>query len=97
MERHPLESRAIASVGYDEASCMLEIEFSSGRIYEFSGVPKSAYDWLLRTSNKGSYVARMINGRYPHRDVTPRAADVPDDLMQRLTDSVRWLEDKNPR
>ena len=97
MERHSVESSAIASVGYDEAARMLEIEFSAGRVYQYSDVPKSVYDWLVRTQNKGSYVARMINGRYNHRDVTPRA-EAPaatQDLEKMLSDSVRWLEDKN--
>lgn len=74
---------------------MLEIEFSSGRIYQFEGVPLSVYQWLLRTPSKGGFVTRMINSRYPYRDVT-RAVVTPsqDDLVKVLSDSVRRLEDK---
>jgi hypothetical protein len=100
MERSPLASSSVASVGYDDATQVLEIEFRSGRIYQFTQVPRGVFDWLLRTPNKGSYVARMINGRYNYADVTPDpsgAAVSEPDILTQLRDSVRWLEDKKPR
>jgi hypothetical protein len=96
MERSPLDSSAVRSAGYDDASQVLELEFSNGRIYQFDAVPRAVYDWLLRTPNKGGYVNRMINGRYTHRDIT-RASQPPQperDLAQILSDSLRRLEDK---
>lgn len=100
MERSPLASSSVASAGYDAVTLVLEIEFTSGRIYQFEEVPRGVFDWLLRTPNKGSYVARMINNVYRYRDVTPRTeSDQLDDedLFERLRDSVRWLEEKKPR
>jgi hypothetical protein len=101
MERSPLASSSVASVGYDDATQVLEIEFRSGRIYQFANVPRGVFDWLLRTPNKGSFVARMINGRYRYSDVTSEAngaASAPEpDILTQLRDSVRWLEDKKPR
>lgn len=70
MQRSKLESRAITSAGYDPSTRLLEIEFSSGRVYEYADVPESVYDWLVRTSSKGAFVSRMINGRYTHRDIS---------------------------
>ena len=96
MERSLLESRSVASVGYDDASRVLEIEFRTGRIYQFEGVPRGVYDWFLRTPSKGAYFARMINNRYPFRDVTAPASPDEPDLTQLLRDSVRWLRDKTP-
>jgi hypothetical protein len=97
MERTPLASSAVTSAGYDDATLVLEIEFSSGRIYQYDAVPRSVYDWLLRTPSKGSYVTRMISDRYAYRDVTaPPTAEQPD-LMQQLQDSLRRLEDNKPR
>jgi KTSC domain-containing protein len=84
MERQPLASRAIVSAGYDAASGTLELEFASGRIYQYDGVSQGTYDWLLRASSKGAYVSRMINDRYPYRDVTP-----PPEGMPRLEDALR--------
>ena len=97
MQRKALASTAVVSVGYDDATLVLEIEFSSGRIYQYSEVPRGVYEWLLRTPSKGSYVARMINDRYPYRDITEPPATAAPDLMQQLQESLRTLEDKKPR
>ncbi len=34
-------SSDLQNVGYDEATCTLEIKFHSGGVYQYSGVPKS--------------------------------------------------------
>jgi hypothetical protein len=94
MDRTRLESRAVLSAGYDETTQTLEIEFSSGRIYQFDAVPRSVYDWLLRTPSKGGYVTRMINPHYRYRDITPRAETPECDLTERLRESVRLLEEE---
>jgi hypothetical protein len=95
MERTRFASTSVVSAGYDAATRVLEIEFSSGRIYQFDGVPQGVFDWLVRTPSKGSYVSRMINDRYPYRDVTPSASSHAEvDLVQQLQDSLRRLEDK---
>lgn len=95
MERVRFSSTSVASAGYDPVTRVLEIEFASGRIYQFDGVPQGVFDWLLRTQSKGSYVSRMINDRYPYRDVTPSASsDAEADLVQQLQESLRRLEDK---
>lgn len=39
MDRETVQSSNIASVGYDLSSSTLEIEFKSGGIYQYSGVP----------------------------------------------------------
>lgn len=95
MERTRFASTSVASAGYDPATRVLEIEFSSGRIYQFDGVPHGVFDWLVRTSSKGSFVSRMINDRYPYRDVTAAAVTFgDDDLVRQLQDSLRRLEEQ---
>jgi hypothetical protein len=97
MERTRLESRAVLSAGYDEPTQTLEIEFSSGRIYQFEAVPRAVYDWLLRTPSKGGYVTRMISPNYRYRDITPRPETSEPDLAEQLRESVRWFEDEKSR
>src|SRR5262245_60959712 len=92
MERGPLASRAIVSAGYDPASQTLELEFASGRVYQYQGVSHGTYAWLLRARSKGAFVARMINDRYPYRDVTPTPASAQQDLGEALRASLRELE-----
>jgi hypothetical protein len=92
MERIQLASRAVSSAGYDAEAQILELEFSSGRIYRYEGVPRGTYQWLLRAPSKGGYVARMINDRYPYRDVTPPPPAATQDLAETLRASLRELQ-----
>ena len=39
VERLSVKSRILRSVGYDDSKKILEIEFSSGYVYQYSGVP----------------------------------------------------------
>jgi len=39
MKRQPVESSNLASVGYDAARQILEIEFNHGGIYQYYDVP----------------------------------------------------------
>jgi len=64
MERTPVESSVIASVGYDSATFELEIEFKNGRSYRYSQVPAAAYRLLLRAPSIGGYVNREIIPRF---------------------------------
>ena len=89
MERIALRSRVIVFAGYDAETQTLELEFASGRIYRYRGVPRGAYDWLLRAPSKGAYVSRMINGRYAHEDVTPCAETSEHALGDALRASLR--------
>ena len=97
MERKALASKAVLSVGYDDATLVLEIEFNSGRVYQYADVPRGVYEWLLRTPSKGGYVARMVNDRYAYRDVSSPADSPQPDLMAQLQESLRTLDDKKPR
>jgi hypothetical protein len=95
MQREPLVSGTVVAAGYDAAKQVLELEFKSGRVYQFDGVPAGVYQWLLRTPEKGAYVSRMINGRYAYRDVTP-ALGPAGDLEAILRASLRQLEPEQP-
>ena len=88
MERVALTSRALQSAGYDSATQVLEVEFRSGRIYQYDDVPRSVFEWLLKTPNKGAYVARMVTNRYAFRDVTPAGPEATQDLDAALRASL---------
>jgi len=53
MQRTPVSSSNLRSVGYDPATQTLEIEFMNGHIYQYSGVLKSVYDALLAAESHG--------------------------------------------
>ena len=72
MDRTPVRSSNIRSVGYDLASRMLEVEFHSGGLYHYSGVPETIYQGFMQAASKGSYFQNHIKGRYPDREVRQR-------------------------
>ena len=102
--RQPVMSRALRSVGYDAEAEVLEIEFHSGSVYAYEGVPSSVHEWLLRIPNKGVFVTRQIVGRYTERAVPGLAGNYPagahprstpsELLEQALIDSLAKLEDR---
>lgn len=65
MHRSHVSSTAIASVGYDDRSSVLEVEFASGAVYDYLNVPKKVYHALLKAPSKGSFVSRRVRDRYP--------------------------------
>lgn len=70
MERSPVSSSNLASVGYDESSKTLEIQFHSGGIYQYYAVPFNVYNALINASSKGTYFDQFIKkGGYRFRKI----------------------------
>jgi hypothetical protein len=69
MQRQPVSSSNLSSVGYDAESQTLEIEFHSGAVYQYYGVPKSVYIGLMQAASQGSYFHRHIRSQYEYRQV----------------------------
>jgi hypothetical protein len=69
MIRTSVSSSNVRSVGYDAEAQVLEVEFVSGGVYQYSGVPASVYSSLMSAASKGSYLASHIKNRYPTRKV----------------------------
>lgn len=69
MERQHVQSSNIRSVGYDEDSMTLEVEFHSGDIYHYFNVPESVYSGLINAASKGSYLNNHIKGRFQYRKI----------------------------
>ena len=70
MERQPVESSLIRSVGYDLPSSILEIELvEPNRIYEFFDVPFSVYTELMDAESKGQYFNEFIRDMYAYQEV----------------------------
>ena len=65
LKREPVESSGLVSVGYDEASETLEVEFPSGTIYQYYEVPKELYDELMAASSKGRFFNGELRNSFP--------------------------------
>ena len=74
MQRIPVKSRDVKSVGYDERTQTLEVEFLSGGIYEYSRVSEQVYEELLQADSKGKYFRRYVrdNLEYSYSQTYPR-------------------------
>jgi hypothetical protein len=64
MKRAPVRSSSIASVGYDEASCVLEVQFRHGHIYRYFDVPEAVVREFLGSSSLGAYLNAFIRDAY---------------------------------
>lgn len=64
MERTSVNSSDIASIWYDEENEILEIEFHSWWVYQYSWVPVDEYSNLMNASSHGSYFAQNIKNAY---------------------------------
>lgn len=64
MERRPVSSASVASVGYDPEAMTLELEFSTGSVYQYFDVPQVEYEALLGAVSIGAFVNENIRGKY---------------------------------
>lgn len=69
MERYSVASSNIASIGYDAPSQTLEVEFLSGTIYQYYGVPGNMYDQLMQAGSKGRFLNTYIKNAYGYSRV----------------------------
>lgn len=65
MERQPVSSSSLASVGYDPGSETLEVEFvATGKVYEYYNVPQFMYERLVEASSIGQFFNVEIKNAY---------------------------------
>lgn len=64
MEHRPVDSSVIASVGYDAATSVLEIEFCNGGRYRYFLVAPSVHDALVGATSIGREFQSQIKDRY---------------------------------
>jgi len=60
MERTPVFSSNLVSVGYDGQTQTLEIEFKNGAVYQYSGVPLDEFNAFMNADSKGTYFHARI-------------------------------------
>jgi hypothetical protein len=70
MNRTPVISSNLASVGYDSRQQILEIEFNSGSIYQYFNVPVHIYNGLMSADSHGRYFdANIKKAGYGYRRI----------------------------
>jgi hypothetical protein len=71
MARVVLNSTSLNAAAYQDQSALLELEFRSGVIYHYFGVPAQTYQELLRAESKGRYFNQHIRNRFAHAKIDP--------------------------
>lgn len=64
MERLPVASSNLKSVGYDSSNQILEIEFKDNSVYQYFAVPESVFQNLMTAGSKGTYLHSHVKGRF---------------------------------
>src|SRR2546430_10500885 len=73
--RQPIDSTAIAKVGYSKRRHILEIEFANGAVYRYLDVSPSVYRDLMPAESRTQFYDFYIKGKYSSVHVRPRLRD----------------------
>ncbi|CAM3540935.1 conserved hypothetical protein [Agrobacterium tumefaciens str. B6] len=69
MMREHVGSTNLVSIGYDEATETLEVEFTSGTVYQYYNVSIALYEQLMSAPSKGQFLNTYIKNAYPYSRV----------------------------
>lgn len=67
--RDAVASSNVASVGYDEPSQTLEVEFTNGSIYQYFNVGELLYQEFMQAPSKGQFLNAYIKNAYAYSRV----------------------------
>lgn len=67
MERKPIKSSNLKSVGYDPATKRLHVEFKNGVTWEYDDVPPHIHSDLVHHHSPGGFFSGHIRGNYTAR------------------------------
>ncbi len=69
MERKRVNASNIRSVGYDPGKQLLEVEFTSGSIVQYSGVSPEVHRQFMNAPSPGSFFHDKIEEDFPAKRV----------------------------
>ena len=69
LERQSVKSRILRSVGYNDSTKILEIEFTSGLVYQYSGVPPKVYADLMHSEEIGKYYSEKVRPKFQTKQI----------------------------
>ncbi len=69
MQRYPINTAQVVSIGYDEDALVLEIEFTGSRVYQYDKVPETVFEELMTSKTVETVIQQNVNPRYSARPV----------------------------
>ena len=73
IKRVPVQSTALAAVGYSKRIRALEIEFRNGAVYRYLDVSPEVFDALMSARSKARFYDDNIRRKYRSLHVRPRS------------------------
>lgn len=64
MDRIPVVSSNLATIGYDAEHRLLEVEFKNGAVWRYADVPPEEHEALMTAPSVGRYFAANIKPVY---------------------------------
>jgi hypothetical protein len=74
MQRQAVVSSNIASIGYDQQTKVLEVEFKSGTVYQYTDVPAVLFDQLVQSPSVGKHFGEHVRSKFASKKVEAAAA-----------------------
>lgn len=65
MDREPVTSSTVVSVGYEPTTETLEVEFKNGGVYQYYNVPEPVYQQFVAAESLGKFLHVYIKPAYP--------------------------------
>ena len=69
MEKSNVSSSNVRSIGFDNGTDTLEVEFQNGSIYQYYNFPEHLYERFLQAPSKGRFLYSYIRNAYPYSRV----------------------------
>lgn len=60
MVRIPVESTDVVSIGYEEDTRTMEVQFQTGAVYVYYEVPQDFFEQFLTAPSKGKFVNYVL-------------------------------------
>lgn len=100
MQRLPVSSSAFRSMGYDEKTQQLEVEFTNGRVYRYpkrGRFPKRLYTQLINADSIGTLFGSTVRPNFEAIEVepAPRSNDDQRELLTQALEKSVDLTDKD--
>ena len=77
MQRKPVKSSAIRSIGHDPEKHILEIEFTSGGVYQYHDFTPEHFSSFKTATSIGGHFAKHIQGKHPMTKIEVKSAEKP--------------------
>jgi len=69
MKFTPVDSSAIAEIGYDEHTKTMEVKFLKGGHYRYEGVTPQHHQTLMKDKSIGAHFRQHIQGKFKQKKI----------------------------